>query len=398
MFTFIENILNSFESIVSNKMRSTLSMLWIIIWVASVIILNAMWNWSTDQIVWMIEDMWTNILTVSPWWWFGSSRDRATATDILNERIVNSIKENIDWLDWVLPMISSNWKLIYSGKDMNTSVYWVDNNYLPVRKVEVLYWNNISEENLKNVQKVAVVWKDVVTELFEWENPIGEKIKMWNNIFEVIWIIEENILYDSAIFIPITTSSLRITWQKHYNQIVVSVENSDYVKAKELELDALLQKELKVIDPNSLPYRIMNQWEMLDSITEIMATMTLFLAWIAAISLLVWGIWVMNIMLVSVTERTREIWIRKAIWAGGGDILLQFLTEASTLSIIWGLLWIGLSYVAVEALTYFGIPWVISASSISLSFGFSLWIGLIFGIFPAYKAAQLRPIDALRFE
>lgn len=398
MFTFIENILNSFESIVSNKMRSILSMLWIIIWVASVIILNAMWNWSTQQIVWVIEDLWTNILTVSPGWGFGSSRDRSFSRDILNEKVVDSIKENISWLDWVLPVINSNWQLVYAWNDMNATVYWVDENYLTIRNIKIQYWKNISKENLKNLEKVVVVWKDIVTELFSSENPIGLKLKMWNNVFEVIWILEESTMYDSAIFIPITTSSIRITWQKYYSQIVVSVADSDEVNFKEEELDALLQRELKVIDPNSLPYNILNQWKMLDSINEIMATMTLFLAWIAAISLLVWGIWVMNIMLVSVTERTKEIGIRKAIWASWSDILIQFLTEASTLSILWWTIWIIFSFLVVNILNYFDIPWIVSVNSIVLSFWFSLWIWLIFGIVPAYKAAQLRPIDALRFE
>lgn len=398
MFTFIENILNSFESIVSNKMRSILSMLWIIIWVASVIILNAMWNWSTQQIVWVIEDLWTNILTVSPGWGFGSSRDRSFSRDILNEKVVDSIKENISWLDWVLPVINSNWQLVYAWNDMNATVYWVDENYLTIRNIKIQYWKNISKENLKNLEKVVVVWKDIVTELFSSENPIGLKLKMWNNVFEVIWILEESTMYDSAIFIPITTSSIRITWQKYYSQIVVSVADSDEVNSKEEELDALLQRELKVIDPNSLPYNILNQWKMLDSINEIMATMTLFLAWIAAISLLVWGIWVMNIMLVSVTERTKEIGIRKAIWASWSDILIQFLTEASTLSILWWTIWIIFSFLVVNILNYFDIPWIVSVNSIALSFWFSLWIWLIFGIVPAYKAAQLRPIDALRFE
>lgn len=398
MFAIIENIINSFESLRENKLRATLSMLWIIIWVASVVILNAMWNGSTQQITSQIEQMWTNLLTISAWWGFGSSRDRATATNILTSKLVDAIKENMTWIDGVLPVISTNWQLVYGWKDMNTSLYWVDQGYLPIRNVEIVFGENISQDNLDEMEKVAIIGQDIVSELFTWVNPIWERIKMWKNVFEVIWIIEENTQFNSAMFIPITTASVRITWQKYYSQIIVAITKNDEVSAKQTELDALLQKELKVVNPNSLPYRITNMQEMLDSINEITQTLMLFLSWIAGISLLVWWIWIMNIMLVSVTERTKEIWIRKAIWASGNDILLQFLTEASTLSILWWALWIGLSYLVIYILSFWSIPWIIATNSIIMSFSFSLGIGLVFGIIPARKAAQLRPIQALRFE
>lgn len=399
MFTTIfENILNSIESIMSNKLRSSLSMLWIIIWVSSVIILNAIWNGSSQSIVKKIEEMWTNILTISAWWWFGWSRDRTTATNILTDKLVSSIKEKIDWIDSVLPIINWNWQLVYGSNDMSATVYWIDTNYFTAKNVEIVYWNDISNENINNLDKVVVLWQDVVTELFWEENPVWEQIKMWNNVFNVIWVIWENSTLGSSIFIPISTASIRIMWQKYYSQILVAVSNAEEVSAKQTEIDTLLQSILKVTDVNNLPYRIRNQSEMLQNFTSITQTLTLLLSWIAWISLLVWWIWVMNIMLVSVTERTKEIGIRKAIWAGKKDILLQFLTEASSLSIIWWIIWIGFSYFVVYLLNYFSIAAIITTNSIIMSFLFSLWIWLIFGILPAYKAAKLRPIDALRFE
>ena len=399
MLTIIfENIINSFQSIKANKLRSSLSMLWIIIWVSSVIILTALWNGSSQTIVERIEEMWTNILTISAWWWFWSSRDRSTATNILNEKIVNTIKDNIDWLDWVSPIITSNWQIVYEWNDMSSSVYGVDTNYLNIRNVKVIYGSSITKDDIDNLKKVAVVWQDVVSELFDSKNPIWEKIKMWNNVFEVIWVIEENSTLDSYIFIPITTASVRITWQKYYSQIIVAITNADEVDTKEEEINNLLQKTLEVTDTNNLPYRIRNQAEMLENFSSITETLTMLLSWIAAISLLVWGIWVMNIMLVSVTERTKEIGIRKAIWAWKSDILLQFLTEASCLSLLGWAIWITLSYLVVYILNYFSIAAIISTNSIIISFLFSLWIWLIFWILPAYKAAKLRPIDALRFE
>lgn len=398
MISIFENIINSFESIKANKLRSSLSMLWIIIWVSSVIILTAIWNWSQKSITDKIEELWTNILTISTWWWFWRVNTKSTATNILTEKVVNSIKENIFWLDWVLPIISTNWQLVYSWNNMSSSVMWISTDFFDVKNIEVEYWSNITEKNINDLDKVAIVWQDVVTELFDWENPVGKKMKMWDNVFEITWVIEENSTYDSYIFIPITTASIRITWQKYYSQIIIAVTDSTQTDSKETEIDSLLQDILEVTDPDNLPYSIRNNSEMLESMSSITETLTMLLAWIAWISLLVWWIWVMNIMLVSVTERTKEIWIRKAIWAGKSDILLQFLTEASSLSILWWVIWIWFSYFCVYLLNYFSITSIISTNSIVMSFGFSLWIWIIFWLLPAYKAAKLRPIDALRFE
>jgi len=301
-------------------------------------------------------------------------------------------------LNWVLPVISWNGQFIYQWKDLSAKVNWVDEYYLEARNIEIVYGSNILPEHVLALDKVVILWQTVVTELFDWENPVWEKVKMWNNVFEVIGVIWESTEFDTSVFIPVTTAWVRIMWQKYYSQVIIIVDDAAKVAVKEAEIDAYLQNFLEVEDPNTLPYNISNQSEMLQNFSSITGTLTMLLAWIAGISLLVWWIWVMNIMLVSVTERTKEIWIRKAIWAWRFDILIQFLTEALTLSIIGGLIWIGLSYWAVVVLNYFSITAVISNDSVILSFCFSLAIGIIFWILPAYKAAKLRPIDALRFE
>lgn len=394
----LENISNSLESIRANKLRSTLSMLGIIIWVASVIIMTAIWNWSTQTIVEKIEEMWTNILTISPGWWRGSVNTKATAKDILNKKIVSWLEDNVEWLSGILPVITSNGQVIYWWNNMSASVYGVSKNYFEVKNVNIEFWSNFSNDQINNLDKVAVIWQEIVTELFEWNNPIWESIKMWSNVFEVIWVIEENSTLDSYLFIPINTVGVRIVGQKHYSQIIVSVADTNTVSQKEEEVGEYLNNILWVTNINSLPYNIKNQSEMLSRFSDITWTLTMLLTWIAGISLLVWWIWVMNIMLVWVTERTREIWIRKAIWAGKKDILLQFLTEALSLSVIWWIIWILFSYFVVYLFNSFWIAAIISIDSIIISFAFSWFIGLVFWILPAYKAAKLRPIDALRFE
>lgn len=396
MISLYENFTNSLESIRANKLRSTLSMLWIIIGVSSVIILTAIWAGSQKSIVDQVEEMWTNILTISlnRMWWVNS---RSVSSDILNQNLVDEIKQ-ISWIKAIAPTISTNWQLIYGANNMNASVLWINSDYFSAKNVEISYGMWFTQSHQDNLDKVAIIWQTILTDLFDGEDPIGKNIKMWNNVFEVIWVIEENSTLDSVVFIPISTASIRVVWQKYFSEIMIAVENSDTITQKQEEINNALIEFLNIENTSSLPYRIRNQAEMLSKLTSITETLTMLLSGIAGISLLVGWIWVMNIMLVSVTERTKEIWIRKAIWAGKNDILTQFLTEAVTLSILWWAIWIALSFWVVQILNYFSIAAIITNDSLLLSFWFSFWIGVVFWLLPAYKASKLRPIEALRFE
>lgn len=396
MISLYENFTNSLESIRANKLRSTLSMLGIIIWVSSVIILTAIWAWSQKSIVDKVEEMGTNILTLSlnRMWWVNS---RSVASDILDQNLVNEIKK-ISWIKAIAPVISTNGQLIYWSSNTSASILWINSEYFTAKNISISYWMWFTQIHQDNLDKVAIIWQTILTDLFSWVDPIGKNIKVGNSIFEVIWVIEENSTLDSSIFIPISTASIRIVWQKYFSEVIIAVENSDTISQTQEEINNKLIEFLNIENTSSLPYRIRNQAEMLSNLSSITETLTMLLSGIAWISLLVWGIWVMNIMLVSVTERTKEIWIRKAIWAGKNDILVQFLTEAVTLSILWWIIGIAFSFWVVQLLNYFSIAAIVTQWSLLLSFSFSFLIWVVFGLLPAYKASKLRPIEALRFE
>lgn len=394
---FLENILSAFESIFSNKLRSWLSMLWIIIWVSSVIVLTAIWEWSQKAVTDQIEAMWTNVLTLweaRKYWIYSKS---TAWTEFLTNNLVNDLEENISWLNWVAPVLDWNAQAVFWSNSTNASIYWINTKYFSIKNTNIEYWVNISEENLTKRDKVAVIWSDIFIDIFSSQDPIWKKIKLWNNSYEVIWVAESNWSTDSYIYIPLTTAQIRQFWDKTLSKLEISVTNSEEVTAKQEEIEDYLRNYLWE-EEDEESFSIKNQASMLERMTSITWTLTSLLAWIAWISLLVWWIWVMNIMLVSVTERTREIWIRKAIWARKKDIISQFLLESSILSLIAWILWILFSYLVIFILAKFSIPWVVSVNSILMSFFFSISIWVIFWLLPAYKAAKLRPIDALRFE
>lgn len=408
--SILENIINAFHLILLNKLRSWLSMLWIIIWVASVIVLVSIWEWATKSVLERVQSLWTNLVTVIPWassstdirrsmfWW------RSSGESVLKYEHVEAIRNEIDWLNWVTAEVSTNKQIIYNENNTSSSIVWTDTYYPVVKNFNVEYWQFISEENIQNTDKVAVIWVELVESLFDWVNPIGEDIVVWNRIFTVIWIMEEKWAswfsnLDDIVLIPITTAQKSLIGSEYISTISVSVADYDEMDKKKDDIESLMYTELWITSEEDVNFTVLNQADSLEAISEITWVMTMFLWWIAAISLMVWWIWVMNIMLVSVTERIKEIWIKKAIWATNWDILSQFLIESVVLSILWWVIWIMLSYGIINVIDNMELLEVsLSMDSVFLSFWFSAFVWVFFWILPAYKASKLKPIDALRFE
>ncbi len=380
------------KSILGNKARSALTMLGIIIGVCSVILLTGIGNGATQSISDSISSMGTKLITVN------LSR-MGTTRSVNIEDITEHIEENPELYSGICPYISSNAQIKSGTTNYFGSLEGTDPNYEDIKSVNISSGRFISQSDVENRSKVAVVGMYVQQELFAGMNPIGQKIRLNGENFTIIGVYEaagstvsQN--SDGKVTIPYTTA-MRFIKNKNISTYYIESATEESVENAVNDIESFLTKKLGSDDG----FNVSNIAEMLDTMNDMMGTMTAMLAGIAGISLVVGGIGVMNIMTVSVSERTREIGIRKAIGARTSDILLQFLVESIMLSALGGVIGILLGFCfkpIVEPLL--GMDYLIKPNMVMISFSFSLFIGIFFGIAPARKAAKLHPIEALRSE
>ncbi len=378
-------------------MRTWLSMLGIIIGVFSVIVMLAIWNGTEQDILEKVNSMGTNVLTVSAG---GNSRMGSSSSSnsaILDENMLGYIEQNISNINKIAPSINWNKQVIYESVNTNATIKWVTPDYLIVKNLEMLEWSFVTNNDLESMNKIAILWYEIAGDLFWTVDPIWKDIKMENIIVTVVGVLDENMTADNTIFVPLTTAQIRILWTRNYSSIELSAEDVDIVDQTKTSLEVGLAEFLGEDIEADSSLSISSQEDMVEMIWDITWMMSAFLWWIAAISLLVGWIWVMNIMLVSVTERIKEIWIRKAIWATKKDILTQFLAESILLSLMWWIIGILLSFIVVFFINK-AMTAIIWANAVIIAFVSAVSIGIVFGILPAKNAANLKPIDALRFE
>lgn len=405
------NILNLFKvsitAIASNKMRSFLSMLGIIIGVAAVIIMMSIGQGSKESIRKELSTMGTNLLTIRPGADMrGGVRQDPSAMQTLKMADYERIMMEKKYVTDVSPEVTSAGQVIYGNNNTNSTIYGESPEYLDIKQWAIEQGDCFTEEDVKKAAKVAVVGKTIVTELFgEGADPIGKTIRFKSIPMRIIGVLKAKgynswgMDQDNVIIAPYTTVMKRIAAQTYFSNIVCSAITENLSDAAIEELTQILRENHKLKGDAVDDFTIRSQAEMMETMSSTMDTVTLILVVAAAFSLLVAGIGIMNIMLVSVTERTKEIGLRMAVGATGAVISLQFLIESVLISVTGGLLGIlfGLS-VSEFLIPAFGMPSSIPAWSIYVSFMVCVFIGVLFGYIPAQKAARMDPIEAIRHE
>ena len=396
------------KAIMSNKFRSFLSMLGIIIGVAAVIVMMAIGQGSKQSIRENISAMGTNIIMIRPGAdkGMGGVRQDPSSMQTLKVEDYEAIKKETKYVSYASPEVTASGQAINGNNNTSTTLYGENPEYLSIKQWEVVSGNEFTDEDIKKSSKVCIIGKTVKDELFgENVDPVGKMIRFKSIPFRVIGVLKSKgyntfgMDQDNLIITPYTTVMKRVTAQTYLSSINCSALTEEMTDDAIAELTAILRQQHKLKDEVEDDFTIRSQQEMMDTMSSTMDTVTLILVVAAAFSLLVAGIGIMNIMLVSVTERTKEIGLRMSVGARGIDISNQFLIESIIISVTGGVLGIMLgALLSTGANLLFMLPTSIPLWSIVVSFIVCTIIGVAFGYFPARKAARMDPIEAIRYE
>jgi len=402
------NYLNTFKialtAIRRNKLRAFLTMLGIIIGVASVIAMLAMGEGSKSYIKNQMSGLGTNLVMIMP----GAESHgpvRSSGTSKIEMSDLEAIARN-QYVAAISPLVQSSAQVVYGNNNWSTSIYGVTQEYLPIKNLVIGSGRVFTEKELHALEKVCIIGQKVATELFtQGEDPLGKTIRVKNTPFKVIGVLQDKGAasmgqdQNDVIIAPYTTVQRRLLSIDYIQGINLSVTDDKDSEVAVAEFKQILRREHSIKEGDDDDFNIMSQSEMISTVSTVIDALKFLLGAIAGISLLVGGIGIMNIMFVSVTERTREIGLRMSVGGRGNDILLQFLIEAAVLSVFGGIIGIIIGYLlATVAGGMLGVDALVRPYSVVLSFSVCVGIGLFFGWYPARKAANLNPIDAIRYE
>jgi putative ABC transport system permease protein len=396
----------SLRALRRNALRTLLTMLGIIIGVAAVIAMVSIGNGAKAQVEARIAAMGQNVAMV-----FSGNVTRGGfsmgfgSAGTLSPADYEAIRKEVSGVVGVSPEVRAPAQVAAGNQNINTTVMGVGEDYVSARSWKFAEGGNFTDQDVRSAAKVALIGKTTAEALFGEGDPVGQTIRIKNAPFKIVGYLAPKGMamfgndQDDVILVPYTSAMKRLSGGTSFRSLVVQAASPDALPQIQQEIGEVLRQRHKIRDAGDDDFMVRTQQEISEAATETSKTMTWLLGSVACVSLLVGGIGIMNIMLVSVTERTREIGVRMAVGARGADILLQFLAEAITLSILGGFIGIGLG-IGMSRLVSAKAGWVtlVSSESIMLAFAASTVIGVFFGFYPARKAAQLDPIDALRYE
>jgi len=402
----LETFIDAIRNLASNKLRSGLTMLGVIIGVSAVISMSSIVEGGKQMTVQMIEKMGTNLLSIRPKKLDADERRQFSGRSKgLRYKDALFIQEQVPYIGALTPVVNFRVETRYADQSRSGMVEGVLSSYREIRNYDVASGRFISEADAEGFKKVAVIGTEVVEKLFEAETPLGKDIKIGNQRFVVIGVLKEKgslhgINYDDTVLIPATTAMKRFLGNDELNSFIVKVSERENMQKTDAMIHELLMQRHNGVED----FAIRSQDELLRNTELIIFTFRVILGGTAALSLLVGGIGIMNIMLVTVTERTGEIGLRKALGASQRAILAQFLIESTAISLLGGVIGIlfgtalgsGFGWLAQRAIS--GWTAVILPGSVMLGFLFAMGVGVTFGLYPAYKAAQLDPAEALRYQ
>jgi len=398
----------TFTALSSNKARSGLTILGIVIGISSVIAMVSIGQGAQNTIQSSIQSIGSNLILVTPGQQRGPgvqvSAGRGSARS-LTQADADAIVQSITSADAVAPEISGRYQVTSKGKNTNTSIVGTVGSYPYVRNLTIDSGSFITDQNVRSLSKVAVIGPTARDDLFGTDaDPLGQTIRIKNIEFKIIGLTKSKGAsgfgsQDDMIFVPLSTAQRYLAGDEYVSTISVHASDASAMTELQTQITTLLLERHKIVDPTLADFSVMNQADILATASSVTGTFTILLAAIAGISLIVGGIGIMNMMLTTVTERTKEIGLRKAIGAKESDISRQFLAEAVMLTFFGGIVGVALGWLASFGLSYFNIiQSQVTLTSVLLACGVSAAIGIVFGYYPARRASRLNPIEALRYE